>query len=157
LLWRIKLYFSRDINVICKLIEDNLIGWYLCCQVLCDSALIKFFFFFSFLCSLSSPWYPCYVTQKLGLFFLFILSFNYGPLFFIRSLFFWIFFLISSIFNWFYLVFISNVILILFIVVFLSFFIYFFLSIPSFNILFHFFFFSRFDPYFFNCYFLSIS
>jgi hypothetical protein len=127
LLWRIKLYFSRDINVICKLIEDNLIGWYLCCQVLCDSALIKFFFFFSFLCSLSSPWYPCYVTQKLGLFFLFILSFNYGPLFFIRSLFFWIFFLISSIFNWFYLVFISNVILILFIVVFYHFlFIFFF-------------------------------
>ena len=126
MLWRIKLYFSRDINVICKLIEDNLIGWYLCCQVLCDSVLIEFFFSFFFMFSLISL-ISMLCHPKIRVIILFILSFNYGPLFFIRSLFFWIFFLISSIFNWFYLVFISNVILILFIVVFYHFlFIFFF-------------------------------
>jgi hypothetical protein len=123
---RIKLYFLRDINVICKLIEDNLIGWHIC--------LAKFFtiqrwlsFFF-----ISLPFYILSYLLEIRvrlpknqgcslIYFIFQLWFS---LFLLGLYFIWIFlsffFLISSIFIWFCLVFISNMIFILFIVVFLS-------------------------------------
>jgi len=68
--------------------------------------------------------------------------------------FYWSFFVLDSFFFssvsiWFCFVYILNMVLILLIVVF-------FLSILSLNILFHFFFFSRFSPYFFNCSFLIL-
>jgi len=144
---RIKLYFLRDINVICKLIEDNLIGWHIC--------LAKFFtiqrwlsFFF-----ISLPFYILSYLLEIRV----RLPKNQGCslIYFIFQLWFSLF-LLGLYFIWFCLVFISNMIFILFIVVFLSL-IYLFFSFDFISQHFiSFLFFSRFDPHYFNCFFFYL-